>query len=175
MVLGKGGESRDFQSTRDLSAKRWGGMGMYMRCVVIATCILGLLLAAHCMAEEGVIGSIHNVAGKVVVVRAGAEIKAEPGLRLKAGDVLQTGANGTAGIVLWDDSTLSMGTSSQLELTEFRFKPAQKDYALVLRMVKGTFVYVPGRIAKLAPDSVRIETPGGLATVQGTKLLAKVK
>ena len=148
---------------------------MYMRCVVIATCIGGLFLAAPCLAEEGVIGSVHNVTGKVIVVRAGTEIKAEPGLRLKQGDVLQTSTNGTVGIVLWDDSTLSMGTSSELLLTEFRFKPAQKDFALVLRMVKGTFVYVPGRIAKLAPDSVRIETPGGLATVQGTKLLAKVK
>ena len=148
---------------------------MYMRCVAIFTCILGLLLAAPCMAEEGVIGSVHNVTGKVVVVRAGAEIKAEPGLRLKAGDVVQTSTSGTVGIVLWDDSTLSMGTSSELQLTEFRFKPAQKDFSLVLRMVKGTFVYVPGRIGKLAPDSVRIETPGGLATVQGTKLLAKVK
>ena len=148
---------------------------MYMRCVVIFTFIGGLLLAAPCMAEEGVIGSVHNVKGKVIVVRAGTEIKAEPGLRLKAGDVVQTSTNGTVGIVLWDDSTLSMGTLSQLELTEFRFKPAQKDFALVLKMVKGTFVYVPGRIAKLAPDSIRIETPGGLATVQGTKLLAKVK
>jgi hypothetical protein len=150
-------------------------MEMYMRCVVIATFIGGLLLAASCLAEEGEIGSVHNVAGKVVVVRAGAEIKAEPGLRLRAGDILQTSTNGTVGIVLWDDSTVSMGTSSELQLTEFRFKPAQKDFSLVLRMVKGTFVYVPGRIAKLAPDSVRIETPGGLATVQGTKLLAKVK
>jgi hypothetical protein len=148
---------------------------MYMRCSVIVAFVAGLLLAAPCFAEEGAIGSVHNVTGKVVVVRAGAEIKAEPGLRLKAGDILQTGTNGAVGIVLWDDSTVSMGLSSQLELTEFRFKPAQKDFALVLTMVKGTFVYVPGRIAKLAPDSVRIQTPAGLATVQGTKLLAKVK
>lgn len=148
---------------------------MYMRCVVIATFIGGLLLAAPCFAEEGAIGSVHNVAGKVAVVRDGNQIKPEPGLRLKAGDILQTGANGTVGIVLWDDSTAALGASSELQLTEFRFKPAQKDFSLVLRMVKGTFVYVPGRIAKLAPDAVKIETPAGLAAVQGTKLLAKVK
>lgn len=148
---------------------------MSMRYSVLSILMLGFLLAAPCMAAEGEIGSIHNITGSVVVVRAGTEVKAEPGFRLKAGDVLRSGANGTAGIVLWDDSTVALGTASQLELTEFRFKPAQKDFSLVLTMVKGTFVYVPGRIAKLAPEAVKIQTPAGLAAVQGTKLLAKVK
>ena len=43
-----------------------------------------------------------------------------------------------------------------------------------LKIFKGTFSYLSGVMGKLAPDSVKIETPVGMVAVRGTHFLVKV-
>jgi hypothetical protein len=45
---------------------------------------------------------------------------------------------------------------------------------LVLKFVRGITAYVSGRIAKLAPDSIRLETPAAIVGVRGTTLTVRV-
>jgi hypothetical protein len=45
---------------------------------------------------------------------------------------------------------------------------------LVLKVVRGVMAYVSGRIAKLAPDSIRLETPSAVVGVRGTTLALRV-
>ena len=45
---------------------------------------------------------------------------------------------------------------------------------LVLRMARGVLSYVSGRIAKLMPDAVRLETPTSVSGSAGTHALVKV-
>jgi hypothetical protein len=44
----------------------------------------------------------------------------------------------------------------------------------VLKVVRGIAAYVSGRIAKLAPDSVRLETPASIVGVRGTTVVIRV-
>jgi len=46
---------------------------------------------------------------------------------------------------------------------------------LVLKFVQGAAAYVSGRIAKLAPDSIRLETPAAIVGVRGTSLAIRVQ
>ena len=39
-----------------------------------------------------------------------------------------------------------------------------------MRVVRGVAAYVSGRIAKLAPDAVRLETPAAIVGVRGTSV-----
>jgi len=41
-------------------------------------------------------------------------------------------------------------------------------------MVRGAAAYVSGRIAKLSPDAVRLETPQAIVGVRGTTLAIRV-
>jgi len=41
-------------------------------------------------------------------------------------------------------------------------------------MVKGTFVYLSGVIAKLSPESIKLETPVGTIAIRGTRFAAKI-
>ena len=50
---------------------------------------------------------------------------------------------------------------------------ADGSLALALKVVRGVTAYVSGRIAKLAPDSVRLETPSAIVGVRGTSLLIR--
>ncbi len=46
---------------------------------------------------------------------------------------------------------------------------------MVLRFVRGVTAYVSGRLAKLAPDSIRLETPSAIVGVRGTTLAIRVQ
>jgi hypothetical protein len=45
---------------------------------------------------------------------------------------------------------------------------------MVLNFVRGVAAYVSGRMAKLAPDSVRLETPAAIVGVRGTTVAINV-
>lgn len=137
---------------------------------VIAT--VGLPATAE--SQKELMGSVTDVKGPVHVLREGQEIVAEKGLRIYPSDVIRTGEGGGIGMVLRDDTTLSLGPSSELKMSEFKFKPDEGILGLTLNVVKGTMVYISGQIAKLAPGSAQIETPAGVAAVRGTELLVEV-
>lgn len=124
--------------------------------------------------DEEAVGSVRSVEGEVVIVRGEDEIAAEKGTRIFAQDVLRTQSESAVGIVLRDDTTISLGPKSELEMKEFDFQPDKGVFASIVSMVKGTFVYVSGRIAEIAPDAVKVETPDGVIAVRGTRFMVKV-
>ena len=77
-------------------------------------------------------------------------------------------------MVLDDDTRLSLGPNSEVRLNSFRYAPAQGSVGLAMSFLKGIAVYVSGQIAKLAPDSVRLETPSAIVGVRGTTLALQI-
>lgn len=119
-------------------------------------------------------GNIRVLRGEAYVLRAGQRLPLAVGTPVQVRDMLHTGPDGSLGLILHDDTALSLGPSSELALKEFQYQPNEGLLASVLGLVKGTLVYISGRIAKLAPASVRVETPVGIVAVRGTKLLVKI-
>jgi hypothetical protein len=91
------------------------------------------------------------------------------------GDLLSTGATGTLGVILRDDTVISLGPSSQTRIERFAYDPAQGNLGMVLRVSRGLIEYLSGKISKLAPGSVRIETPVATLGIRGTHLLARIE
>jgi hypothetical protein len=121
------------------------------------------------------VGVVKVVRGEAVVQRGDQMLPATPGLGLAEGDVLRTGSDGGLGVLLRDDTRISLGSRSEVRLDRFAFAPAQGSFALVLRLARGVLSYVSGRIAKLAPDAVRVETPVGMVGVRGTHFAARIE
>jgi hypothetical protein len=115
------------------------------------------------------------VSGTAAVVRQDQLLPAKAGLEIKANDLLRTGSDGSIGVVFQDDTVLSLGPGSELVIDEFVYAPREGKLSLVLRMMKGTAVYLSGLIAKLAPDSVQFVTPSASIGVRGTKFAVKVE
>ena len=91
------------------------------------------------------------------------------------GDQLVTGPKGAMGVILRDDTVLSLGPSSHTRIEKFAFDPAQGKLGMVLRVTRGVIEYLSGKISKLAPGSVRIETPVATLGIRGTHLLARIE
>ena len=119
-------------------------------------------------------GLIKIASGSAFVVRAGAQLPAEAGQAIFEADTVKTGADGRLRITLKDDTRVSLGPSSEVRVNRFVFAPAEGNLGLVLGVVRGVMAYVSGRIAKLAPDSIRLETPAAVMGVRGTTLAVRV-
>ena len=124
--------------------------------------------------DRPVAGRIKISTGSAFIVRDGAQTPAQVGQIVYEADGLRTGADGKVGITLNDDTRLSLGPNAELKLERFLYTPAESGFGLVLRFVKGAATYVSGRIAKLAPDSIRLETPAAIIGVRGTTLAINV-
>jgi hypothetical protein len=120
-------------------------------------------------------GRIKVASGSAYVVRASLTIPAQVGDVVYESDQLRTGADGTLGVTLKDDTRVSLGPSSEVRLEHFVYAPAEGGLGLVLKFVRGVAAYVSGRIAKLAPDAIRLETPAAIVGVRGTSLAIRVE
>jgi hypothetical protein len=119
-------------------------------------------------------GRIKVAAGEVFVVRAGVSAAAQVGQEVFESDHVRTGANGEAGITLKDDTRVSVGPMSEVDLDEFLYSPSEGRLGLVIKFLQGVAVYVSGRIAQLSPDAVRLETPAAIVGVRGTTVAISV-
>jgi hypothetical protein len=146
-----------------------------MRRITVVIILLSLLAVQVVWADEEYIGSIKTLDGTVKVIRQGNVVQPVAGTRLSDRDTLRTGHDGSVGIILRDDTIFSLGPDSTLDMQEFRFDPQKRDFSLVCRLVRGTFIFVSGVIAKLSPESVKIETPDGTVAIRGTRLAIQVQ
>ena len=140
-------------------------------CVVL---LLGLLAASPALAQTPPAGRIKSVAGEAFVIHQGQRVAATVGTPVYEQDSLATGADGRVGLTLRDDTRLSIGPQTTIEINRFVYAQSDSQFAFVLKVVRGVVAYVSGRIAKLSPDAVRLETPSAIVGVRGTRLVIRV-
>ena len=119
-------------------------------------------------------GHVKTVSGTAFIVRNNATVPAKPGDAVFATDALRTGADGTVGITLRDDTRISLGPTSEVRIDRYVYAPGEGGLGMVLKFVRGAAIYVSGRIAKLAPDSIRLEAPAAIVGVRGTTVAVRV-
>lgn len=126
------------------------------------------LFAGHAAAADMAAGVVRLCIGTAIVVRDGRDIPATPGLRLNERDTLKTGDDGSMGVILRDDTLVSLAPGSVVTLNRFAFSPEADNLGLTLNISKGKAVVHSGKIAKIAPKAVKIETPAMVMGVRGT-------
>lgn len=142
---------------------------------VLLTAVALMSVASPALAQEATAaGRIKVVSGSAFIVRGGTEQPAQAGQVVLQADTVRTGRDGRIGITLKDDTRISLGPASEVRLDRFAYSPSQGVFGLVLRVSRGVAAYVSGRLAKLAPDSIRLETPAAIVGVRGTTLAIRV-
>jgi len=143
--------------------------------VIAGAMVLVLVLSVAVASASSSIGLVKVTEGTATVQRGDETLPARLGLALEEGDILRTGADGRMGVVLRDDTRLSLGPESEIRIDRFLFAPAKGHLALVVKMARGIMAFISGNIAKLSHDAVRVETPVAIVGVRGTQLLVKVE
>ena len=91
------------------------------------------------------------------------------GSKIYFGDSIITEAASTAQILLMDQTTLTIGESSELVMDEFVYDPQTKIGKFVSSVKIGTVKIITGEISKTNPDNLEIKTPTGSIGARGTE------
>jgi hypothetical protein len=132
--------------------------------------LLGALWLAAAAHAQG-IGQIKIAKGEVTVERQGQALPAAVGMRLQVSDTVRTGADGSVGIPMEDDSLLSAGPNSTLSLDRYAFDPTTRQGEFETTLQKGSLAVISGRIAKQSPEAMKVRTPSSILGVRGTEFV----
>ena len=84
--------------------------------------IVGVAAAAFALvAIAQDVGQVKSVRGSVEVERGSERLAVQPGMSVRASDVLRTGADGSVGITFLDNTLISAGPSSVLAIERYSF------------------------------------------------------
>ena len=120
------------------------------------------------------VGTVKTLSGTAQLIRQGQTLELAIGMSIEAEDRVLTSAGSSLGLILQDDTTVTLGPKSELLVSDYIFEPQQSRFSMVLKMLKGSFLYMSGVIGKLALESIKLETPDSTIAVRGTRLLIKV-
>ena len=148
-------------------------MQMPVRCFA-RSLPLALLAVFATAAFADDIGQIKIAKGQVSVDRSGRSMPVQVGMPLAAADVVKTGADGSVGITMRDNSLLSAGPNSVLSLDRFEFDPTTYQGRFDSGLQRGTLAVVSGRIAQQSPQAMTVRTPSAVLGVRGTDFVVSV-
>lgn len=141
-----------------------------LKCLVVA---LAVLSASALMAADDA-GQIKVVNGPVTIERDGQTLPAVIGTRVRQADTLRTGAGGSVGVTMLDNTLVSAGPNSLLVIERYAFNSTTHQGQFDAGLRRGTLSMVSGKLAKQSPDAVRVITPGTVLGARGTEFHVQV-
>jgi hypothetical protein len=131
-------------------------------------CLLALPALAQTYA-----GVVKTSKGAASVERAGAHIDLAPGAQLFQGDRIVTGTDGYVGITMRDDTLLTLGPRTTVNLDAYAFDPKTHDGNFLASISKGMLSVVTGLIARRSPESFLVKTRVSTMGVRGTEFIVE--
>jgi len=146
---------------------------------VVAVAVPGLCIApvqaqTPAASPSPFVAQIKVSRGIVRIERAGQRFPGPVGARIKVDDTVLTEANGEAGLMFLDNSTLSMGPDSEVLLQRFNYDPTTYMGAFDAYVKQGTVSLQAGNLAQSGPDNMRVTTPKSELKGNAKKLLISV-
>ena len=117
------------------------------------------------------IGAVATVEGSVTATQAdGTVVPLTLDQAVFQGDVLETEAGATVGLVFNDDTTFALGENGRMVLDKLIFDPDSGDGESAFSVLQGAFVFVSGEIASNNPEEMVVRTPVATIGIRGTKM-----
>lgn len=147
---------------------------MIIRTFCVAIAVAGI--STGILAAEGeAAGMVKNSRGEVGIERGGTRIPCVVGTPVFAADKIRTGADGSVGVTLRDNTLLSAGPNSLFVLDKFAYDSTTNAGAISVNVRKGTLAVATGKIARETPESVDFRTPTSVIGVRGTEFVIEAE
>ncbi len=133
---------------------------------------LGVALALGsglALAQEA--GVVKTSKGNATLERAGEKLAVSVGSKVLVNDHVMTGPDGAVGIMLRDNTMLSAGPNSSLQMNKFAFDTTTNAGVIDASVKRGTVAVISGKIAKSTPENVSFSTPTMTLGVRGTEFI----
>ena len=127
----------------------------------------GQYAQAHTALPPEAIGKVEKVVGNVTLLHNGVSEPLHVGDAVFKSDVVQTGANSSAGIAFPDGTALDLVADTRMALNEYSFDAAGTANGALFSLVEGTFAFVAGQVAH-SGEGMKINTPVATMGIRGT-------
>lgn len=127
---------------------------------------LVLLFASFLFAN---IGTVSLVDGKATILRNGQTLGANMGDKIENKDVISTQVNSKIKITFIDNTIVTIGKESSLNIEEYIFNTSTKEAKTELNVLKGAFHTITGEIGKANPDKFKLKTKSASIGIRGTE------
>lgn len=118
-------------------------------------------------------GVVKTSKGTASVERAGTQVSLTPGTHLQQGDRVTTGSDGYLGITMRDDTLLTLGPATSLNIDSYAFDAKTHDGNFLVSLSKGVLSVVTGLIARRSPESFAVKTRISTMGVRGTEFIVE--
>ena len=118
------------------------------------------------------IGVLSVVIGSVSIERDDSVIKGESKLQVFENDLIITGGKSRAQVLLLDQTAINISQNAELTLDKFIY--GGEDDSVSLKVTKGTFRFISGKVAIKRPEKVNVETPVATIGIRGTEFIGQI-
>jgi FecR protein len=142
------------------------------RIVLFAFAAFGAALASPAWSAE--VGRVEKLNGVVEAV-AGDQPprRLAAGAAIASGERIQVGAKSSATLRFKDESVFDLGANGVLVVDRFEMGKKPEESAFATRILKGTFRFVTGLIAKTRPQSMLVGLPVATIGIRGTHVVGE--
>ncbi len=136
-----------------------------------ALAVTTLFVAAPCSAslQDEAVGSVVAVRGEV---KASGPSQGERVLGMKSevfqSDTIRTGAGGRLQLLFKDNTIVSLGADTVMEIANFAWNADKNSGSMKTRVEEGTFRVLGGLITKNSPQNFSTETPAATIGIRGS-------
>jgi FecR-like protein len=90
-------------------------------------------------------------------------------------DVVNTGKDSSLTIIFKDKTEFNLGSESNLLISKFRYKKSDDEDGITVKMLRGSFRFISGLIAKKKPKSMTVGTSVATIGIRGTHVAGEVE
>ena len=98
-----------------------------------------------------------------------------PGDKIFLDDEIRTSKDGRIQILLMDETTFSMGSSSTIVVDTFLYDPSDQSGSISANIKKGVFRFISGNIAKKTPENMKVTAGNAVISIRGTDVIGTVE
>ncbi len=133
--------------------------------------VLFLIITVNIFAS---IGNIMAIRGNAEVYRTSNKtLTAKSGMKILQQDEINTKARTKVQVMLKDNTVITIGANSSFKFSSYKFD-GTKNSSLNMKINRGFFRAVTGRIGKIAPKRFRIKTVSATIGIRGTDFSARI-
>ena len=125
----------------------------------------------HAYAKDP-IGVLSAVVGTVKIERSSNVFSGATADKVFEQDKIITFGKSRAQILLSDQTAINISQNAELVLTKFVYGGDEETVAI--KVSKGTFRFISGKVATSSPEKVNVETPVATIGVRGTEFIGQI-
>ncbi len=142
---------------------------------LISAILVLLIFNQSLLAEEKPVGLVVALRGAVTAVNtAGAHRRLAVQSDIYLADTIKTGGRGRVQMMFDDNTLISLGSNTAMQIADYQWNPDKKTGAMKTRVSEGVFRIMGGAITQVAPRNFKTETPAGTIGIRGSMYAGKV-